>query len=113
QAVEKNTGAFGRALVETHPATTLVWAVVLTPIAEELIFRGALWSGITRLSAGLAPAAERSLPPELLSEPWPLRFARRARQRLAGGGAATLLTAGLFAWLHADQPGGAGIVRVV
>jgi len=80
QAVERSTGEFGRTLVQAHVVTTLVWAIVLTPVAEELLFRGALWSAIR------APL---------------------------GGWLATLITTVVFTLLHADQPGGAGIVRAV
>jgi membrane protease YdiL (CAAX protease family) len=83
-AAQRNTGEFGRAIVQTHVLTTLLWAVVLTPIAEELLFRGALWSAVARPFRGSAAAA-------------------------AG---ATVVTGAIFAWLHHDQPGGAGIVRV-
>jgi membrane protease YdiL (CAAX protease family) len=95
RAAQANTGEFGRALVESNAVVTLLWGIVLTPIAEELIFRGALWSAITNLTGG-----DDQRPPRL----W---------QVLRRGGIATLLTAALFAWMHADQPGGAGIVRVV
>lgn len=122
RAAESNTGEFGRALLQSHPTTTLVWAVVLTPIAEELLFRGALWSAITRLTtpAERAPRAgesslepARSLPAELLDESVMLRGLRTLWRHLRTGGIATLVTAAVFAALHADMPGGAGIVRVV
>ncbi|RLB60091.1 MAG: hypothetical protein DRI90_14505 [Deltaproteobacteria bacterium] len=112
RAVERNTGEFGRALVHTHVITTLVWALVLTPIAEELMFRGGLWSLVRRLTQRFAPAAE-SLPPELLKEGALGRGLGAARRYLSEGGIATLVSAAIFAWMHADQEGGAGIIRVV
>ena len=121
RAAESNTGEFGRALLQSHPTTT-IWAVALTPVAEELLFRGALWSAITRATsraADPAPASDdrshdvRSLPAELLDESLVLRVLRNAWRRLRDGGIATLVTAVVFAALHADMPGGAGIVRVV
>jgi len=33
---QANTGEFGRALIESDVLTTVVWGVVLAPIAEEL-----------------------------------------------------------------------------
>lgn len=106
QAAQANTGAFGRAIVETHILTTLSWAVVLTPVVEELMFRGALWSAVAGATRRFADRA-RSLPPELLAHQGGVgRF-------FLTGGIATLVSSAVFAWLHADQPGGAGIVRVV
>jgi membrane protease YdiL (CAAX protease family)/uncharacterized protein YndB with AHSA1/START domain len=113
QAAQSNTGQFGRALVQTHAATTIVWAIVLTPVAEELIFRGAIWSALARLTRPFAVAAPRSLPPELVSRGPLAGVGAWVRRVMMQGGLATLGTAGLFAWMHADQQGGAGIVRVV
>jgi membrane protease YdiL (CAAX protease family) len=116
QLVERNGGEFGQALVRSAALLTLLWGVLLAPVAEELAFRGPLWSALARLGRGVdrpPGAAARSLPPELLSESWLLRAVRGARRWLASGGAATLGAAALFAWMHADEQGGAGIVRVV
>ena len=113
QLVERNSGEFGRALVRTEALLTLLWGVLLAPVAEELAFRGALWSALARLGRGLDRPDSRSLPPELLDESPLLRAARQARGWLARGGVATLGAAVLFAWMHADEQGGAGIVRVV
>lgn len=112
QAVERNTGELGRSLVESHVLTTLLFAVVLAPMGEELVFRGALWSAITQTTKRLAEAP-RSLPPELLDEGVALFVLRATRRWLGNGGAATIATAAVFVWMHADQQGGAGIVRVV
>lgn len=112
RAVEVNTGAYGRALVQTHVLTTIAWAIVLTPVAEELLFRGALWSAVTALSRP-GGAAEPSLPPELLREGAAVRALRAVVALARTGGLATLVTAAVFTWLHADQPGAAGRVRVV
>jgi membrane protease YdiL (CAAX protease family) len=115
RAAESNTGEFGRALIASHPATTLVWAVLLTPIAEELLFRGALWSAIQSLTArsDADNQGERSLPAELLQESAALRFLRGSWRWLLAGGIATVVSASIFAAMHADMAGGAGIVRVV
>ncbi|MBW2457098.1 MAG: CPBP family intramembrane metalloprotease [Deltaproteobacteria bacterium] len=112
RAAEQNTGEFGRALVQSHVVTTVVWATVLTPVAEELMFRGGMWSLVRRVTLPLASTAQ-SLPPELLREGALGRGLGATRRYLCEGGVATLVTAAVFAWLHADQEGGAGIIRVV
>jgi membrane protease YdiL (CAAX protease family) len=91
QAAERNTGVFGRALIASHPALTVAWAVAFTPIAEELLFRGALYEALSHL---IQPGA-------------------RKVRALSRHGLAVVATTMVFAWMHADQPGGAGIVRVV
>lgn len=108
EAAQRNTGAFGRAIAQSHWLTTMLWATVLTPLAEELIFRGGLWSAVARLTRGYADRP-RSLPPELLTR----GFGARAWRWLLTGGLATVVSTVVFAWLHADQSGGAGIIRVV
>jgi membrane protease YdiL (CAAX protease family) len=108
EAAQRNTGEFGRAVVETHVVTTLVWAVLLTPIAEELLFRGAMWSLVERLFRGAPRAASGAAPPSSSAALVPDERGRR----LGAGIAATVVTSAVFAWLHHDQPGGAGIVRV-
>lgn len=112
RAAQQNTGEFGRALVQSHVVTTVVWATVLTPVAEELMFRGGMWSLVRRVTLPLAGTAQ-SLPPELLQDGALGRGVRAIRRYLCEGGLATLVTAAVFAWLHADQEGGAGIIRVV
>lgn len=107
RAVEANTGELGRAIASAHVVTILAWAVVVTPIAEELMFRGALWSALAELAAGIGGRDDRELPPELAGIVGP----RSARRGWLAGGAATLGSAAVFTWLHADQAGGAGIVR--
>jgi membrane protease YdiL (CAAX protease family) len=111
-AVEAQQGEFGRALKTSHPATTLVWAVLLTPVAEELLFRGAFWSAVTRLTRR-EEAETASLPPELIAEGFVARALGSSWRWLRAGGIATLATTGLFAALHADQPGAIGLIRVV
>jgi membrane protease YdiL (CAAX protease family) len=113
QLVERNTGELGRGLVRADAMLTLSWGVLLAPVAEELAFRGPLWSLLARLARSFDRPRASSLPPELLDESLLLRGARAARAWLRLGGAATLVTAGLFSWMHADEQGGAGIVRVV
>src|SRR5690606_18110483 len=90
---ERNTGAFGRALVASHPVLTVAWAVGFTPIAEELLFRGALYQAFASLLRGDASG--------------------EASVGVSGHGVAIVATTAIFAWMHADQSGGAGIVRMV
>ena len=112
QAAQQNTGAFGRELVQAHVVTTLVWATLITPVAEELLFRGAVWSSVARLTRPPA-SSPLGLPEGLLDPSLSARAYRGLGRWLRDGGIATLATTALFAWMHADQQGGAGIVRVV
>lgn len=114
QAVQENAGALGRALAEPPLVVTLLWTAALAPVAEELLFRGALWSALTALTEPRGEAAPRSLPSELLAEGLALRVPRAVWAWLRRGGLATLGAAALFGGLHAaDARGGTGIVRVV
>jgi len=111
-AAQSNTGEFGRAAVESHVMTTVVWGVILSPVVEELMFRGALWSAIQRATSALRRREPRSLPSELIKESALARLLKGSGRWFLHGGIATALTAALFAWMHHDQPGGAGMVRV-
>ncbi len=113
QAVQRNTGAYGRALVQTHIATTIVWATLITPVAEELIFRGGMWSAVQRLSRHFVRTKARSLPAELIKEGAATKGSRAVLHFFLSGGLATIVTAAVFTWMHADQKGGAGIIRLV
>ena len=114
RAAELHTGEFGRSLRQTHAVTTVLWAVVLAPMGEELMFRGVLWSLVQRLTGGfVTKEQERSLPPELIAEGALLRGLRAGGRWLLAGGIATIATTAIFAWMHADQQGGAGVVRVI
>lgn len=112
RAVHKNSGAFGRSLKKTPAAMVLFWGVVLSPLAEELLFRGGLWSGIRNLwRPRETPQSPSSV--QLVFTP---SITTKVASALAGwfrsGGFATLLTASLFAYLHWDMPGGVGIIRL-
>lgn len=121
QAVQASSGEFGRELVGSGLGLALVWGVLISPIGEELMFRGAGYGAVQSLvdfgRARLTPAeaAPRSNElPEGVLEP---SAALAALKKLAGffldGGIAVLTTAGIFALMHADMPGGLGIVRWV
>ncbi|MBX3130253.1 MAG: CPBP family intramembrane metalloprotease [Polyangiaceae bacterium] len=117
QVVQQQTGEFGRTLVQAPLPTLLLWAVVVTPVAEELLFRGAWWSLFARAGRALArrdaaPSSE-ALPSGVLEPSLVLKVAASARRWFAEGGLATLASALVFAAMHAGMPGGLGIVRVV
>lgn len=104
-ASQVNAGEFGRALTTAPLLTTLLWGAVIGAIGEELLFRGLLWSTITDLTKRLLPPGHEDAPPGTL--------AQRASRIALSGGVATVLSAALFGLMHADLPGGVGIVRIV
>ena len=116
---QKNVGELGRALEKASLGMTLLWATVAAPLAEELLFRGAVWSAFQRLfarppvDAAPASSAPASLPPELLDDGWVVKAARRIGAGLRSGGLATLASAAVFGAMHLGMAGGSGIVRVV
>jgi membrane protease YdiL (CAAX protease family) len=101
-ASAQNAGEFGRSLVRTPLFVTLLWGGVLAAVGEELLFRGALWSAAHELTAPLFAAVG-----------WTGRARAIALWSLRSGGVATLFSAGVFGWMHADLPGGVGVVRAV
>jgi membrane protease YdiL (CAAX protease family) len=113
----QDLGELGRVLREAPLWATILWAAVVAPLGEDLLFRGALWSAIQRITAARAPeeadALPESLPPEFIADAVAVRAARRAVAWLRAGGIATIATAAMFAAMHADVRGGAGIVRLV
>lgn len=117
QAVQQSTGELGRELTQASVLSAVLWGVVVSPIAEELLFRGALWSlvdrgiRLVRTERGEPPPVSEPLPSGVVSDGLGLRAARVIGQFLVTGGLATLVSAGVFAWMHADMPGGLGIVR--
>ncbi|MFO0572197.1 MAG: CPBP family intramembrane glutamic endopeptidase [Polyangiaceae bacterium] len=117
-AVQASTGEFGRELVGSGVVATLLFTVVLSPIAEELMFRGAVWSfvqSIVELAASVVrPAAapdSSALSPSVIEPSFVLSAARSLTDYFRRGFVATLATTAVFAWMHADMPGGLGIVR--
>lgn len=89
-ASKENAGAMGRAVQEAPLLSSLLWAALFAGLAEELFFRGVFFTFV-RDSV--------------------LRFSPNAAH-VAGLGA-TLASAALFGFLHADTPGGVGVVRIV
>jgi membrane protease YdiL (CAAX protease family) len=109
--VRSQGGAVVSAMTQTALFAPLMWAVVVSPLGEELLFRGALWGAVQGLfsrgsSDPRAKSAEDGLPLErnlvLDCLGWTVR----------SGSLATLLTTLVFATLHADLRGSQGIVRV-
>jgi membrane protease YdiL (CAAX protease family) len=112
QAVRASVSSANRATRQDDIGTIVVWTVLVTPLAEELIVRGAIWSTITRLTKPWAEPGARSLPSTLMQPSIASKAFSGARRGLMSGGLATLLTAGLFAWLHLESAGGAAILAL-
>lgn len=114
---QANTGRFGRELVASPAFLAFVWGALVSPIGEELFFRGALWSlvqrAVNRLRESARSAARSDLPAAVLSPSAVEAAARRVLGWLAEGGATTLVVGLFFGLLHWDMPGGLGIVRFV
>jgi len=111
----QNAGEFGRALRQEPALLTILWGAVFAPVAEELLFRGAFWSLVTNLTQRLIRpiGRPRDSLAAFVDDGLVTRTGRALRSWLCTGGGATLLSAALFGWMHADMKGGVGIVRVV
>lgn len=116
--VQQQSGEFGRSITRAPLLPTLIWASLVSPISEELLFRGVAWSAVQRAVERFAPLGPSS-PPSSLDLAVPISDGIVARgfgsigRWFVTGGIATLVTTALFTALHADMPGGLGIVRVV
>jgi len=105
-ASRQNAGAFGAELTGSSTLAVLLTGSLLAPLSEELIFRGALWTAVhSFLQRHIGPPL---VVPELGPTP-----AQRAQAWLLRGWGATAVAAVVFGLMHADTPGGVGIVRVV
>lgn len=128
EATRQDLGELGRAVKEAPAWLTLTWGALMAPVAEELLFRGAIWSAIRRLAAPAAPftapaepedasapgpPASSELPAIVFEDGLMVRAGRRVWAVLRHGGFATLGSAAIFGAMHLGVPGGAGIVRVV
>lgn len=118
QEVQRDTGQFGRELRAGTVGILLVWGIVVSPVVEELLFRGPVWSAIDRLvriltaAEGDEPRDSEGLPASILNENLLLKLGRGLWRWLGSGGVATLASAGVFGALHADMPGAMGVIRV-
>lgn len=131
EATRQDLGELGRAVKEAPAWLTLTWGALMAPVAEELLFRGAIWSAIRRLTAAAEPPsagadppgagaaaageppASSELPAIMFEDGVVVRAGRRVWAVLRDGGFATLGSAAVFGAMHLGVPGGAGIVRVV
>ncbi len=112
--VEQHTGEFGRSITEAEALLVVIWGVLLAPLAEELVFRGALWTAVQRIIDRFRKTdAPASLPSDFITDSPLLRGFRRLGGWLSGGLLTTIVTASLFAALHlSGMEGGARIMRV-
>lgn len=128
QGVQKQAGELGRSALSDSLWIVVPFMVLVAPLAEELLFRGA-WFGAIRSLFG----SRTSLPPhartesaaggEVLSdldeEPSssPLSIPGLARAKdwqlppWVPSLLAWLLSSSLFGWMHADLSGGMGLMR--
>jgi len=115
QEVQKSSGEFGRELTTSPSWLAFAWGAIVSPIAEEAFFRGALFTLVADATAFSRRRRDGAsgLAPELLDDTVLARAGRRGLSWLGQGGAATVLVALVFGWLHHDMPGGLGIVRFV
>jgi membrane protease YdiL (CAAX protease family) len=117
ELVQRSTGRFGRELTQAPPLLALAWGAVISPVSEELFFRGALWSLVEKWVLALpgrpSASADAALPADLLVDSGALRALGSIFDWLLQGGAATLAVTAVFGMLHHDMPGGLGLVRFV
>jgi membrane protease YdiL (CAAX protease family) len=115
ELVRNNAGQMGQAMRQSPVLLVLLWGVVVAPVGEELLFRGAVWAALWRATQRLLPdrgEAVASLPGEFIERSILLSLAKSLRHWLERGGLATLVSGALFGLLHWDMPGGQGIIRV-
>lgn len=122
EAVQKSTGQFGQELVSSGVAGAMVWGVIVSPIAEELLFRGVLYSLAQRAIFGLtkrgepsetAPPASTDLSPEMLQKSFGFEVVKGFARFVREGLGPIVFTTGVFTFMHMDTPGGMGIARWV
>ncbi len=105
-ASRQNAGPLATELTGASLPALLLAGVVLAALAEETLFRGAIWGTFDALARRLVRAPARGDDALPGSGDGVRRFVR-------GGGVATVLAAVVFGAMHADVPGGVGIVRIV
>ncbi len=112
--VRQNAGEVGRAMTSAPLVMVLLWAVVVAPVAEEVLFRGAIWGLLCRATVAWWPLRKEppSLPDELVNDSALVACSCAAARWLAQGGLATIVVGVGFGLLHWDLAGGQGIIRV-
>ncbi len=105
-ASRQNAGAFAAELTGSSLPAALVTGVLLAALSEELLFRGALWGALDALFRRVPG------PPAIHEELGPTA-GQRLQAWWVGGWGATVGAGVVFGLMHADMPGGVGIVRVV
>lgn len=128
RAVQQQTGELGRSATQDTLWTIVPFTLLIAPLGEELIFRGALFGALQeqfeRFGAPAeAPAIETASENEEAPESYGITGLTRKNagpslpEHLSlwtqRGGGAALVSGGIFGLLHADTPGGLGIVRLV
>jgi membrane protease YdiL (CAAX protease family) len=117
ELAQRNTGRFGKELVESPAILALMWGAVISPVGEESFFRGALWSlvqsVVARFAGTTGPEPSNTLPSDFIEPSLIERGLAVSGRWFARGGLATILVGLLFGFLHRDMPGGLGIVRFV
>ncbi len=116
QVSRQNLGEFGRVVRQQPVLLTALWVVVVAPVGEELLFRGALWGSLRELTRREeeAPRSASSLALDsVIADGALVRAGRWAGRWFQDGGLATIVSAGIFGAMHLGTPGGAGIILVV
>lgn len=125
RAVQQQTGELGRSATQDPLLTILLFTLVVAPLGEELLFRGAIFGALQdlfgrfRSDESAAAVQEQDAPESLVVAGLGPRtkagtsLAKRASGWIVAGGGAALVSGALFGALHADTPGGLGIVRLV
>lgn len=99
-----NAGSFGRELQESPALVIVVAGAILAPLGEELLFRGGLYGTLKEL---LLRVTARPVDPDVPAELQP-----RVSPWLVEG-LPLVMAAATFSAMHADMPGGVGVVRIV
>lgn len=112
-ATRQNVGELGRMLEQGPLLVTLLWGAILAAAAEEMLFRGALWSLVDRVvKIARAEVAAKIPPSRQGAEPGPMSWAEQASPVILGL-FPTIAAAAVFGLMHGDLHGGVGVVRLV
>lgn len=130
RAVQQQTGEFGRSTALDSWLVVVPFTVLLAPLGEELLFRGGIYGVVQSFflkkthknahSRGKQPLQSPALddepgPDSLVIAGLPRRgtpFTGQFKNAVFSGGAAWLISSLAFGLMHADTPGGMGIVRL-